>query len=274
MAELDYLGTELGPPGFLGGGARMGERLAARGLSFIGTFLPQTFTDDERCARDREWMAGLLADLRHGLPEGARPFAVLSAAIDQPIRQQAAGRVARSTRGPARRRGLGDADRQPPPVRRAGRVAGLRAGDPPARGDVSRDGRRDRPAGGRDGPVARGPVPGYRPLPVRWRGPGGVAAGLRDGGPACPREGLPDRRARGRGRARRGRCGGACRRRVQPAWVQATRTSRRWCGRSSRPGTGAGWSSSRTSSWVRRTRGESVVAGQRANREYLRALGL
>ena len=93
MVELDYLGTELGPPGFLGGGVRMGERLRARGLEFIGTFLPQTFDDDARCAEDREWMAGLLADLRLGLPEGATPFAVLSAAIDNPLRLQAAGRL-------------------------------------------------------------------------------------------------------------------------------------------------------------------------------------
>jgi len=94
MAALDYAGTELGPPGFMGDGAAMGERLAARGLEFIGTFLPQAFTDDERCARDREWLAGLLTDLRRGLPDGAAPFAVLSDAIDQPVRQQAAGRVA------------------------------------------------------------------------------------------------------------------------------------------------------------------------------------
>ncbi len=95
MRALDYEGTELGPPGFLGDGAQMGERLADRGLEFIGTFLPQALTDDERCARDREWLARLLADLRSGLPAGAAPFAVLSDAIDQPVRQQAAGRVAR-----------------------------------------------------------------------------------------------------------------------------------------------------------------------------------
>ncbi len=94
MAELGYLGTELGPPGFLGGGRAMGERLAARGLEFVGTFLPQTLTDDERCAEDRAWMEALLADLRSGLPAGSAPFAVLSDAIDQPVRQQAAGRVA------------------------------------------------------------------------------------------------------------------------------------------------------------------------------------
>lgn len=95
MAALGYEGTELGPPGFLGDGALMGERLAARGLTFIGTFLPQTLTDDARCERDRAWLARLLTDLRRGLPDGAAPFAVLSDAIDQPVRQRAAGRVAR-----------------------------------------------------------------------------------------------------------------------------------------------------------------------------------
>lgn len=94
MVELGYEGTELGPPGFLGDGATMGERLAARGLEFIGTFLPQAFDDDARCIEDRAWMTGVLSDLRRGLPESARPFAVLCAAIDQPVRQQAAGRVA------------------------------------------------------------------------------------------------------------------------------------------------------------------------------------
>jgi len=93
MAALDYHGTELGPPGFLGDGALMGERLAARGLEFIGTFLPQGFHDDARAPGDREWMANLLTDLRRGLPEGARPFAVLCAAIDVPVRLGAAGRI-------------------------------------------------------------------------------------------------------------------------------------------------------------------------------------
>jgi inosose dehydratase len=95
MADLGYEGTELGPPGYLGDGELMCERLAAHGLEFIGTFLPQTLTDDERCAKDREWMAGLLSDLRRGLPAGAQPFAVLSAAIDTPVRKAATGRVDR-----------------------------------------------------------------------------------------------------------------------------------------------------------------------------------
>ncbi len=95
MAELDYEGTELGPPGFLGGGSEMAERLAARNLEFVGTFLPQAFHDDARAPGDREWMASLLGDLRRGLPPGARPFAVLCESIDIPLRLQAAGRVDR-----------------------------------------------------------------------------------------------------------------------------------------------------------------------------------
>lgn len=94
MAQLDYAGTELGPPGFMGDGRVMGERLAARGLTFLGTFLPQTLTDDERSVADRAWLEGLLADLRRGLPQDAAPFAVLSDSISQPIRQEAAGRIA------------------------------------------------------------------------------------------------------------------------------------------------------------------------------------
>lgn len=93
MAGLGYAGTELGPPGFLGDGPQVGERLAARGLAFVGTFLPQALTDDQRCVRDREWMEDLLRGLRRGLPAEAAPFAVLSDAIDQPVRQRAAGRI-------------------------------------------------------------------------------------------------------------------------------------------------------------------------------------
>ena len=94
MAQLDYAGTELGPPGFMGDGRVMGERLAARGLTFLGTFLPQTLTDDERSVAERAWLEELLTDLRRGLPEGAAPFAVLSDSISQPIRQEVAGRIA------------------------------------------------------------------------------------------------------------------------------------------------------------------------------------
>lgn len=93
MVQLDYLGTELGPPGYMGDGPTMGKRLSSRGLEFIGTFLPQAFHDAERAPKDREWMANLLTDLRTGLPADAHPFAVLSAAIDTPVRLAAAGRV-------------------------------------------------------------------------------------------------------------------------------------------------------------------------------------
>jgi inosose dehydratase len=93
MVELDFDGTELGPPGYMGDGALMGERLGNRGLEFIGTFLPQAFHDAGRAPGDREWMANLLTDLRRGLAADAHPFAVLSAAIDTPVRLQAAGRV-------------------------------------------------------------------------------------------------------------------------------------------------------------------------------------
>ena len=93
MLDIGFEGTELGPPGFLGDGAVLRERLATRGLEFIGTFLPQAFHDDERAAAGREWMAGLLTDLRRAVAADARPFAVLSAAIDTPERLAAAGRL-------------------------------------------------------------------------------------------------------------------------------------------------------------------------------------
>ena len=36
MAELDYVGTELGPPGFLGDAPVLRERLTRRGLALVG----------------------------------------------------------------------------------------------------------------------------------------------------------------------------------------------------------------------------------------------
>ena len=56
MAELGYTGTELGPPGFLGDGPQVRERLTTRGLELVGAFLPQRFSRPEHVAQDQAWL--------------------------------------------------------------------------------------------------------------------------------------------------------------------------------------------------------------------------
>jgi inosose dehydratase len=94
MAELGYAGTELGPPGFLGDGPAVRERLSRRGLALVGAFLPQHFSRHEKVAEDRAWLADSLRLLREATPEGSRPFAVLAEGIDEPLRLAYTGRVA------------------------------------------------------------------------------------------------------------------------------------------------------------------------------------
>ena len=94
MAELGYDGTELGPPGYLGDGPAVRERLSSRGLALVGAFLPQHFSRRERVEEDRAWLSESLELLREATPDGSRPFAVLAEGIDEPVRLAWTGRVA------------------------------------------------------------------------------------------------------------------------------------------------------------------------------------
>jgi inosose dehydratase len=93
MVELDYVGTELGPPGYLGDGPAVRRRLADRGLALVGAFLPQHFSRREMADADRAWLRDTLRLLRDATPDGSRPFAVLAEAIDEPIRLAYTGRT-------------------------------------------------------------------------------------------------------------------------------------------------------------------------------------
>jgi inosose dehydratase len=73
IAEAGYAGTDLGPPGYLGEGDVLRERLDARGVELVGGFVPMRFSEREH------WDAGL-AGLHHTLDlfaaagaNGARP---------------------------------------------------------------------------------------------------------------------------------------------------------------------------------------------------------
>lgn len=93
MAQLGYTGTEMGPPGFLGQPALVRERLGALELEMVGAFLPQHFSRAERAAEDRQWLEGELRSLLESSPSGSKPLAILSEAIDEPVRLAWTGRT-------------------------------------------------------------------------------------------------------------------------------------------------------------------------------------
>lgn len=93
MAAAGYAGTELGPPGFFGEAGQMKERLAARGLSMVGSFLPLRFSRAEHIDADLEWMRGVLDLLEAGRPDAVMPKAVLADASVEPERMRWAGQV-------------------------------------------------------------------------------------------------------------------------------------------------------------------------------------
>ena len=94
IAALEYAGTELGPPGFLGSASEVRARLAERRLALVGAFLPLHFSSAERFPEDRAWLRTTLELIREGAPTGTRPFAVLSEGFGEPLRMRYAGRIA------------------------------------------------------------------------------------------------------------------------------------------------------------------------------------
>ena len=93
MTEIGYAGTEMGPPGFLGDAEQVRERLTSRGLDLVGSFLPQHFSRSERAAEDREWLRDQLRRIVAATPDGSRPLAILSDHFDEPDRLAFAGKI-------------------------------------------------------------------------------------------------------------------------------------------------------------------------------------
>ena len=93
MVDIGYVGTELGPPGFLGDAPTLHERLSSRGLQLVGSFLPQRFSRSEHVAEDQAWLRRSLALIHDGAPAGSRTFAVLSDGFDEPDRRAFSGRI-------------------------------------------------------------------------------------------------------------------------------------------------------------------------------------
>jgi inosose dehydratase len=94
IADIGYEGTELGPPGYLGDAAQLRRRLSSRGLELVGAFLPQHFSRAEKAEEDRAWLRDSLELIREGAPEGSRTFAVLCDHFDEPDRRAWSGRIA------------------------------------------------------------------------------------------------------------------------------------------------------------------------------------
>jgi inosose dehydratase len=90
IAGAGYAGTDLGPPGYLGEGETLAERLAANRLELVGGFVPMRFSEREH------WEEGL-AGLRHTLDL----FAAAQAPRARPVLCDAGGpdRLANPGRG-------------------------------------------------------------------------------------------------------------------------------------------------------------------------------
>jgi inosose dehydratase len=93
MVDIGFEGTELGSPGYMGDGRQVHDRLTSRGLELVGAFLPQHFSRAEKAAEDRDWLAATLRLIAEGTPAGSRPFAVLSDHFDEPDRRRFSGRI-------------------------------------------------------------------------------------------------------------------------------------------------------------------------------------
>ena len=93
MVDIGFEGTELGSPGFMGDAAQVRERLSSRSLELVGAFLPQHFSRAEKVDEDRAWLRETLQLIADGSPAGSRPFAVLSDHFDEPDRRAFSGRI-------------------------------------------------------------------------------------------------------------------------------------------------------------------------------------
>ncbi len=93
MVDIGFEGTELGTPGYLGDAGQVHQRLSSRGLEFVGSFLPQHFSRAEKADGDRAWLRDNLRLVREGSPAGSQPYAILSDQFDEPDRQAFSGRI-------------------------------------------------------------------------------------------------------------------------------------------------------------------------------------
>lgn len=91
IAAAGYAGTELGPPGYLGEGAELRERLGRHGLGMAGGFIPIHFSEPEQWERDFAQLERTLALLEAAGDASARP---VLADAGSPVRVANPGRGA------------------------------------------------------------------------------------------------------------------------------------------------------------------------------------
>ena len=277
MAELGYVGTELGPPGYLGDGPRSASGSTRRGLALVGAFLPQHFSRDElvergprlaaptRCALVREATPDGSPSVRGAVPRpstsrcGSRCTGRIDrhpeAQLDAPRWERARGQPPRRRRAVPRARASSRCStRTPartsrPPTRSTGSWSRI---DPSLVGSAS-----TRAISATAAPIPARAIRDYAAL-IRH-------VHLKD----C-RLGRPARCRGARGRPRGGaprRASSAARVRARPD-IDAVVDALREIGYD-------GWLVVEQDQFLtaRDTR-ESLVAGQRANREYLARLGV
>jgi inosose dehydratase len=92
IAEAGYEGTELGPPGYLGRGKTLHERLERFGLALVGGYIPIRFSEPESWEEDLAGMAATLDLFEAADARGARP---VLADAGSPERRANPGRGAR-----------------------------------------------------------------------------------------------------------------------------------------------------------------------------------
>jgi inosose dehydratase len=73
MAQAGYEGTELGPPGYLGEGEELRERLNRNGLALTGGWCPFRFSEPEHWEEDLRELSRTLDLFEAGGGAGARP---------------------------------------------------------------------------------------------------------------------------------------------------------------------------------------------------------
>ncbi len=77
VAQAGYAGIDLGPVGYLGDGAELGDRLAARGLTLAGGYVPLPFSDPAELASQIGYLDSML-DILDAAPPGLQPRPTLA----------------------------------------------------------------------------------------------------------------------------------------------------------------------------------------------------
>jgi inosose dehydratase len=73
IAGAGYAGTDLGPPGYLGEGEALAERLAANSLDVVGGFVPMRFSEREHWTEGLDGLRRTLDLFEAAAATGARP---------------------------------------------------------------------------------------------------------------------------------------------------------------------------------------------------------